>query len=379
MNDERKPFLKARFVGERFDGKQIPLSVLPELSVYTKLVQDLAKYLYKRDHENRQRAPRGFSSSFCPALTGIEEGSAVAVVTRNDRQLSLTPVGDDYFDRAQNLITETIDKIGRDESPPPDFPSEFFRRFNAFGKSLQKDESVILCRKAEQSGAEYSRRVRKELVLKSSSTYQQEIQVDAGAIIGAETARDDNTPGHFTVQIGEEFIKAFYVKKIESDVLAALKDHERVDVSFGGIATFDRNDRILKIEGVDEINCFESLRPFNARLSELQSLPEGWLDGSGFAVQPGAVDVAEILRNVLEKTDIPVPYLYPTPEGGFQAEWSVDDTQLEVTLYIGPDGSVLLVWTTPSEEHEENLATGEVTSEALAALIFKTNVAEDQQ
>lgn len=117
----------------------------------------------------------------------------------------------------------------------------------------------------------------------------------------------------------------------------------------------------------------EGLKTYDSRLKELISLSEGWLDGDGLSVQPGAVKVADLLRVVLENTNTEVPYLYPTPEGGLQAEWSVIDKGLEVTLYIAPEGSVLLVCTSPEQEIEETLRAEDVTSEALAALIFRGN------
>ncbi len=115
----------------------------------------------------------------------------------------------------------------------------------------------------------------------------------------------------------------------------------------------------------------ESLRTYDSRLKELILLSEGWLDGDGLSVQPAAAKVADMLRVVLENTDTEAPYLYPTPEGGLQAEWFVSEKKLEVTLSIVPDGSVLLVWIAPGQEKEEHLAADAVTMETLAALIRK--------
>ena len=30
--------------------------------------------------------------------------------------------------------------------------------------------------------------------------------------------------------------------------------------------------------------------------------------------------------------DLPLPYIYPTPEGGIQAEWSLDGREIEVEI-----------------------------------------------
>jgi hypothetical protein len=61
---------------------------------------------------------------------------------------------------------------------------------------------------------------------------------------------------------------------------------------------------------------------FTTRLTELRTLKDGWLEGEGLAPDPAGLDW---LAGMFEKCfpdDDPVPYIYPTPEGMVQAEWS---------------------------------------------------------
>jgi hypothetical protein len=65
-----------------------------------------------------------------------------------------------------------------------------------------------------------------------------------------------------------------------------------------------------------------SLETINAQLTELLKLKDGWLDGWGFAPSRAAVETArEYLPRVEDILEARV-YIYPTPEGGVQAEWS---------------------------------------------------------
>ncbi|MEO5372072.1 MAG: hypothetical protein H7833_18540 [Magnetococcus sp. DMHC-1] len=71
--------------------------------------------------------------------------------------------------------------------------------------------------------------------------------------------------------------------------------------------------------------------PVFARLIELRCIEDGWLDGAGQAPQEVVLDwCAERLGSNL---DLPVPHLYPTAEGGVQAEWTfgVHEASLEVS------------------------------------------------
>ena len=72
------------------------------------------------------------------------------------------------------------------------------------------------------------------------------------------------------------------------------------------------------------------------RLEQIAALKDGWLDGQGHAP---ARDKLEWLADAFDSNfdaDLPLPYLYPTPEGGVQAEWTVNDWA--VTFEIDVNG-----------------------------------------
>jgi hypothetical protein len=68
------------------------------------------------------------------------------------------------------------------------------------------------------------------------------------------------------------------------------------------------------------------------RLSYLLSLPEGW---DSYGAQPVQRDLAEraldVIRLLLEAR-VPEPSIVPTPMGGIQLEWHVNDMDFEVTV-----------------------------------------------
>lgn len=69
------------------------------------------------------------------------------------------------------------------------------------------------------------------------------------------------------------------------------------------------------------------------RLDEFRALENGWLDGrKGLAPNRKGLDWLALCFERRYPNDLPIPYLYPTAEGGVQAEWSLDDR--EITLEI---------------------------------------------
>ena len=68
-----------------------------------------------------------------------------------------------------------------------------------------------------------------------------------------------------------------------------------------------------------------------SQIKLLEQLKDGWLDGYGKAPsKAGLAWLAEQLKQ--HSCNKPLPYLYPIPDGGIQAEWSFG--QYEVTLKI---------------------------------------------
>ena len=79
------------------------------------------------------------------------------------------------------------------------------------------------------------------------------------------------------------------------------------------------------------------------RLAEFRDLKDGWADGmqnvrdwgSGFGKAPSH-DGLDWLAEQFERfypDDAPRVYIYPTPEGGIQAEWSQGDLEIDIEAH----------------------------------------------
>ena len=74
------------------------------------------------------------------------------------------------------------------------------------------------------------------------------------------------------------------------------------------------------------------------RLETLAKLEEGWLDGKGYAPDKTQLAWLSTAFDTFYDPGLPLPYLYPTAEGGVQAEWSLGDW--EISLEIDLAGQV---------------------------------------
>jgi hypothetical protein len=73
----------------------------------------------------------------------------------------------------------------------------------------------------------------------------------------------------------------------------------------------------------------------SARIDELRGLKPGWLDRAGDAPSPAFLDWLNQQFESRYPDAVPLPYLYPTAEGGVQAEWSLGAH--EISLEIDSD------------------------------------------
>ena len=71
-----------------------------------------------------------------------------------------------------------------------------------------------------------------------------------------------------------------------------------------------------------------------ARLDELRSLRDGWLEDGGKAPSHDGLDWLQGSFERHYPRDLPPPYAYPTPDGGISLEWTIGrlDIDIEVSL-----------------------------------------------
>jgi hypothetical protein len=68
MTDADNEFVRARFRGRRYQNGVLPLSALPELLSYERILTKLARWEYREEHPERRRVPRNFTKYFSLGL-----------------------------------------------------------------------------------------------------------------------------------------------------------------------------------------------------------------------------------------------------------------------------------------------------------------------
>lgn len=350
-------FTRLRLTGGRFDGQGIPVETLVELAAYRELVLGVAKELFRTAHPGRQRVPPGFAERLQLRLRTVEGGSAVPVLERVAATGTL-PAADDDFTHARDVIEDAVIAVAGGADLPSAFPRSALVLFNRFGQTLRSDEAIELCPGSATSGATYTRDVRKRLVLNQRRNFQEEVE-DIGWVSGVDA---DHMSCLIRLRMGPP---AAVPAPLDEVTFAAAKEAlepkgEGPPVRVSGIGVFDADQRLIRFDSIHDVSVLEDaddLARLDHRFDELAALHAGWLDGEGVAPDAVVLDRARHILAELLNFDVPRPRVFPTPEGGVQAEWDVAGR--EISVAFEPDGTLYAV--------SANLASGQTEEPELAA------------
>lgn len=323
-------FLKPKLVGARFDGHRVPLEILKDLAVFEQMVVEVARWQYLQEHPGRKRSPKGFSEGLSVKLAAIEDGSAVLdLVLEVDNPELFPRENQEYFERARDSILSAIDAAEKGQ-PITQIPENLLNYFDRLGRGLREHEAIVF--RPDQAGAPATldRRTRRRLALAPSAV--QEL-TDEITLRGSIPKADQDAMQFELHVLGGPKVPAPLELPHLDTVLRAFEGYRSgAKVLLHGIGRYDRQNRLKSIDAVAHLSLLES-NDVPVRLYELRLLKQGWLDGEhGLPLPSSGVDWLEREFESRYPDTLLPPYLYPTAEGGVQAEWSLGRT--EITLEI---------------------------------------------
>ena len=329
------PFLAPHLVGGRFADHTIPLEVLRDFAVLEELVVEVAKWHYFNQHPGRKRSPRGFTECVSLKLTAIDDGSAIAKIGLSlSLAAGLFPSENQIcFEEARDSIVAAINAAQHDEPISNHLTDSHLAYFDRIGRSLRDGEAIEFDYTNQNRPARLDKDTRRKLTLASSEIREFTEEI----VLRGTIPEADQRKKRFELQLmdGQRVFAPWDSHHFEPVMEAFNGYRDDVRVSLQGIARFNRSERMQSIESVEHITILDSM-DIAARLDEFHLLRDGWLDGKGIA--PASDDLVWLTDRfeTFYPDDLPFPFLYPTAEGGIQAEWSLGKN--EISLEVSFDG-----------------------------------------
>ena len=358
-----QPFLYPHLTGARFEGHAIPLEFLKDLAALEEMIVAFAKAEFLKDHPDRQRVPSGFAKGIELKLTGMEEGSAVPVISLDigpdpelSRQVQTYSDRHDaiiYFERAREDLVAVIRAAEQSQSLTDYLPEKTLRYFGKFGRSLRDDEAVEFTTPTRDSPARLTKKAWLWLVQVSSEGDRLIEETSIRGIV-PEADQDHMT---FEVQpiVGQKVQAPIPPQHLDT-ILEALRGYKNgARVLLQGIGRFTRAGRLLGFDSIKDVSLLDPL-DIAIRLEELRLLKDGWLEGGGRALSHKGLDWLSRSFKQHYPEDLPLPYLFPTEEGGVQAEWSLGPKEVSLEIELSSRSG---------EWHTLDMETNEVSERTL--------------
>ena len=322
-------FLRPELVGARFERGSIPLEMLNDLSALGEMVVEVAKWRYLQANPDRARSPKGFAQGVSFGITGVEKGSTIPVIdmeflpsgTQDSPQLPGMPGEyEQYFNEARDFIIDAVTAAETNAAVEGILPEKYLRIFDRIGRRLRSDESINFIDPNGTKTGRLTRESRRKLILASQVSEMAEEVTVRGLIPEADQHR-------MTFQIQPRQgpkVDALMNEQHSDVVLEVFNSYNSNGLAWiRGIGKYDRNERLVKIDPIEDIIALDPL-DVRARLDEFRSLEDGWFEGEGRALRSEGLDWFAEQFERRYPADLPLPHLYPTPDGGIRAEWSQD-------------------------------------------------------
>ena len=106
---------------------------------------------------------------------------------------------------------------------------------------------------------------------------------------------------------------------------------------------------MLSFDSVEHVSILDPL-DVGARIEDLRLLKDGWFEGRGRGLDCDGLNWLSQAFDRHYPDELPYPYLYPTPEGGLRAEWSIEPHEISLEIDLSSHSGV---WHCLNMENDE--------------------------
>jgi hypothetical protein len=222
----------------------------------------------------------------------------------------------------------SIDAAEKNEDVTKFIPENLLGYFNRIGKRLKDDETIDFSPDSNLR-ARLNKSTRKKLVLASSQINE----VTSETTIRGRIPEADKSKKTFTLLIDNgQRITAELQDQHSQIILDAFNNYElNCRVLISGVGRFNKYDKLVSFESIEQISILDPL-DIPSRLEELSNLDNGWLNGEGIALKKEHLNWFSDIFEENYESSLPLPYLYPTIDGGVQAEWAMEDYDISLKV-----------------------------------------------
>lgn len=328
MENEGEGFVTVRFSGKRFEGGNLPVSLLDNIKSYQEILLLLAEEVWREQNPDRKKLPKHFKKNMSLSFSRVQDGSAKAVL-RSDPSISDGFLSDEYATDYLRLAQSRFLKVAaaanenrRIEGVPQAAGAHLKRLISGLGDQEQLEVISHSSFDRRRNRARFSDRTCKALI--ESARDESVIKVSGLGIVqsildGSEEIELLSAHGRFKYPVSRGEIRSgqFPIASFLEFSIDARLNHS------GHVSSVEASHGINKVE-----ENSEHLR-LSDRLQHIEGLVEGWKNGAGSPPSKRALqwarDLSGFICSVYKKISA-----FPELDGSINIEFSVRDIEVLV-------------------------------------------------
>lgn len=370
MDEKPKHFLKLTFEGGRFVDHTLPVDVVGELATLQALIHNVARALFFRANPARHRVSVGFIDAAKLHLAATEANCYSIGLSRAEELGTVTEQHEDsvIIEQAREVTLEALRCAAQGEPIPEGFPPSAYEQLSSFGKRLRPEEWLAVSNDTATKVARVDQKSRTAL----SKAVKQPLSVNAD--LDGEVDHFDDAGNRFWLRLDSgQQVEIPLNRELRRVVLETLVIRPIARMRIGGQMHVTGGG--ARLVAVDDLEIYDSPHADEViklweRLDSFDQIREGWLDGIG---APPTAEARTRAREVLARllvshSALPRPRIFPTPDGGVQAEWVIGAWAADLKFYPGGEVEGEAVNADTGEEDDRAFGQHEVTAEDASAL-----------
>lgn len=362
---EGAPLATLCFEGARFHLRGIPVDVLDEAKNFMQILVACAKRLYLQEHPGEDQPPPGFEEEHRVRLDNISEGSSkmafVLDTDPNELAIARGPYAEPAAREIGRLLQSGADKDGTQNGHAD------YSDFHRFGRTLQREDRLHYSSLETSTTLDYAEaeRIRKLArrkpvrppkvpkvrvgVVKSLDTAKKSIEFESIGAAKRDTLSYDSEEVFARLRDALEFEPSGEVFVV---CLPRLRPHARNDDAEDD---WHSVSMVSDAEVISDVSVVERYGTICDRLVSFSRLSDGWDAGSDTsrASSAAACDTAREIVGRMLCAKLPLPYVYPMPDGGVSLEWGLVATGVNAEVQSNATIIDLMSWSRGDDETSE--------------------------
>lgn len=365
----RYDFATQHFKGKRFEDHTLDVEVLEEIVAYKQLVLAVAKHLLKFEYG---MPSRGIDKLFNLAI-GVTSGGSFRVDLKASAELmpllgGLPPNYSDIFTEARDFVSRTIASATNGLGELPD---DIVTGFSRFGKSLEPTDDIVISAPGSPNEVRYNTQVRAAILRSQQKEYEDVVSVDG------EIRAVSLNERKFELRLSDDRqVEGVFSPEDETKITKALRAHKSVHVHITGRGQYDAGGALTHITNVDGVDLVVVIPGADVKQMAIErqiedlSTPQDLGEGGVVVLDPNYLRrVADVLHDMTRGGEVPLPYLYATPERTIRAEWPMPPYEILCEMRGEPLAADVFVVDVESEADYSRSFDGFERPEVMGAFV----------